>query len=66
MPPNNRAVPQPRHDPEIETMTSLTASRDVAKIQAAIFAKYKFVATPSYCQDLILFVQACTDGQQHA
>lgn len=66
MPQNNHAVPQLKHDPEIETMTSLTASRDVAKVQAVILNKYKFVASPAFCQDFIIFIEALTDGQQRA
>lgn len=57
------STPVAKRDPEIETMTSLTATRDVAKVQAIILAKYKFVASPAFCQDFIIFVEALTDGQ---
>lgn len=49
--------------PPVETMTSLTASRDLATVQEAIRVKYGFVAPAAYCFDLIRFVEALTDGQ---
>lgn len=49
--------------PPVETMTSLTASRDLATVQEAIRQKYGFVAPPAYVFDLIRFVEALTDGQ---
>ena len=52
--------------PPVETMTSLTASRDLATIQEAIRVKYGFVAPPAYVFDLIRFIEALTDGQQRA
>lgn len=52
----------PNADP-VETMTSLTATRDVGKVQEAIRLKYGFTAPASYCFDLVRFVEALTDGQ---
>lgn len=43
---------------------SLTASRDAATVQRIIRERYGFEPTLDYCTDLIMFVEALTDGQQ--
>lgn len=47
-----------------ERIISLTASRDAATVQRVIREKYGFEPSLNYCIDLILFVEALTDGQQ--
>jgi hypothetical protein len=47
----------------VSTISSLTASRDVAAVKAMIERKYGFTPTDAYCSDLIAFVEALTDGQ---
>lgn len=44
-------------------MTSLTASRDVGRVQEMIRQRYGFVAPAGYVFDFIRFVEALTDGQ---
>lgn len=44
--------------------SSLTASRDAETVQRVIAEKYGFTPPINYCVDLILFVEALTDGQQ--
>ncbi len=63
MQPTDTTKRQPKHAPEIETMTSLTASRDAAQVQAVIRERYGFEATLQYCAALVDFVEALTDGQ---
>lgn len=46
------------------TFGSLTASRDVSMIQRIIKERYGFTPSIQYCYDLMLFVEALTDGQQ--
>lgn len=50
--------------PAVQPITSLTASRDAATVQRVIADKYGFTPPINYCVDLILFVEALTDGQQ--
>lgn len=47
-----------------ERITSLTASRDAATVQRIIRERYGFEPTLNYCIDLIIFIEALTDGQQ--
>lgn len=58
----NEGAPLPGADP-VATMTSLTASRDVGRVQEMIRQRYGFVAPAEYCFDLIRFIEALTDGQ---
>lgn len=45
-------------------ISSLTASRDAATVQRVIAEKYGFTPPINYCVDLIIFVEALTDGRQ--
>lgn len=47
----------------VSSITSLTASRDAATVQRVIRDKYGFEPPINYCIDLIIFVEALTDGQ---
>jgi len=48
---------------ETTTISSLTASRDLVTVQRTIEQRYGFVPSLAYCNDLIAFVEALTDGQ---
>jgi hypothetical protein len=47
----------------VSTISSLTASRDVAAVRGMIERKYGFTPPDAYIVDLIAFVEALTDGQ---
>jgi hypothetical protein len=53
------------HALAVDTIYSLTASRDAAKVKAAIVRKYgeNWYNEPQYFLDLVAFVEALTDGQ---
>ena len=47
----------------LSTISSLTASRDALAVQRTIEQRYGFTPTLRYCDDLVAFVEALTDGQ---
>lgn len=47
-----------------QRIASLTASRDVATVRAAIEQRYGFTPPDTYISDLIAFIEELTDGQQ--
>ena len=62
----NRHTPVKIDSAAIAPITSLTATRDAAQVQAVIRAQYGFEPTLDYCAALVDFVEALTDGQQRA
>lgn len=61
-----RTVPtasDPRVIDPVPAFASLTASRDVATVQAVIQERWGFTPPLDYCRHLIDFVEALTDGQ---